>query len=131
MGNPTWKIERNSPSRWWNKNRKKYNIGLLVSGFIAFLLYLCVIEFLIARKDFNWNGEITLFNLLFQFFGFIILIGFANIFYFLGPLLEKSLNPTDKDKYRKITFNLGFWFSCFLPFVIPIILILNYLFSRQ
>ena len=127
MSNPTWKIERDSPTRWWNKNRPKYNLGLIISGFLAFILYIVVIEFLILKSDKNWDGEITIFNILFQAFGYLIMIGIANILYYLGPIIEKLINPFDKNKYRKITFNLGFWLSCFLPFLVPLILIINYL----
>jgi len=45
-----------------------------------------------------------------------------NVFYFLGPLLERIIQPGNVDRYRQTTFRLGFWFSVLLPFTIPAVL---------
>jgi len=105
---------------WWENHRKKYNIGLIISGIAAFFLYLVVGSFLI--KDF----EVTIFTTLFQGIGYLIMMGIANVFYCLGFLADKLFNKRNDDKFRKRLFNFGYWFSFGLPFLIPITIIVSY-----
>jgi hypothetical protein len=53
------------------------------------------------------------------------MMGIANLLYNLGAYSEKIIKPKNIDKYRKQTFNLGFWFSCGLPFLIPLVLLIT------
>jgi uncharacterized protein YacL len=107
---------------WWNKRRLRYNIGLVIAGLIAFISYVFVVQTLIIPKD-N-SAEITIFTILFQGFGYLIMILIANVLYFIGPLSERLFRPRDTDRFRKITFGLGLWFSIALPFSILITLII-------
>ena len=66
--------------------------------------------------------EVTVFTTLFQGVGYLFMIGVANVFYFLGPLSERLIRPRDAERYRRICFRLGFWFSVLLPFSIPTLL---------
>ena len=108
---------------WWEKKRLGYNIGLINAGILAFIFYNIIFETLIPSSPEN---EITLFTTIFQGIGYLIFIGVANIFYFLGSILEKVIKPNNIDKFRIVTFNLGFWFSVILPFTIPISLLFFY-----
>ena len=66
--------------------------------------------------------EVTIFTVLFQGIGYLFMIAVANVFYGLGPWSERVLHPRDPERYRRICFRLGFWFSVLLPFTIPALL---------
>ena len=108
-----------SPFAWWNARRLRYNVALVVAGILAFIAYVTVGSTMLpSDADF----EITIFTTLFQGIGYLFMIGLANVFYFLGPLSERVVRPRDPDRYRRICFRLGFWFSVLLPFSVPALL---------
>ena len=72
-------------------------------------------------------AEITLFTTVFQGLGFLFMIAVANVCYLAGPLSESIIRPRNVDRFRRVTFQLGFWFSVLLPFAIPVIVALSYL----
>jgi hypothetical protein len=112
--------EPQKASDWWAARRLKYNIGLVIAGVSAFIVYSVVGFRLLA--DF----EVTLFTTLFQGFGYLFMMGVANILYGLGPLADRLYNHSDNDGFRKRLFNLGYWFSFALPFSIPLLLVVMY-----
>ncbi len=105
-----------SPFAWWSARRLRYNVGLVVAGILAFIAYLAV-GFTLLPPDADF--EVTIFTTLFQGVGYLFMIGIANVFYLLGPLSERIVHPRDPERYRRICFRLGFWFSVLLPFSIP------------
>jgi hypothetical protein len=107
-----------SASEWWGRHRLRYNIGLVVAGFLAFACYVGVVAWGDSIGAVP-NAEINLFTTAFQEVGYLFMMAVANICYFLGPLSERIIKPTDLETYRRITFRLGFWFSVLLPFSIP------------
>jgi len=109
---------------WWKNRRKKYNIGLIASGVLSYILYVALGSVLIAPYDCEF--EITIFSLVFQGFFFFITILIANIFYNLGAFTDKHFNKRNEEKFRKRIYDLGFWFSVGLPFIVPILIILKY-----
>ena len=72
-------------------------------------------------------AEITLFTTVFQGLGFLFMIAVANVCYLAGPLSESIIRPRNVDRFRRVTFQLGFWFSVLLPFAIPVIVAFSYL----
>jgi hypothetical protein len=58
----------------------------------------------------------TILTTLFQGFAYLVMIGVANLCYYLGPWSERLVRPANVARYRKIVFQLGFWFSVLLPF---------------
>lgn len=108
-----------SPFTWWNARRLRYNVGLVVAGILAFIAYVAVGSTML-RSDADF--EVTIFTTLFQGIGYLFMMGLANIFYFLGPLSERVIRPRDSERYRRLCFRLGFWFSVLLPFSIPLLL---------
>jgi hypothetical protein len=71
------------------------------------------------------GAEITLFTTAFQAIGYLFMMAVANVCYLAGPLSESLVKPTNLDRYRSITYWLGFWFSVLLPFSIPALVLLN------
>ncbi|MGH9735056.1 MAG: hypothetical protein ACRD8A_10770 [Candidatus Acidiferrales bacterium] len=98
-----------------------YNVGLFVAGALGFVAYALAIDRCIdLRAPGDW--EITIFTTIFQAFAYMVMIGVANLCYYLGPLSERIVRPKNLDRYRKVTFRLGFWFSVLLPFAPSIFL---------
>ena len=110
---------------WWRAQRKKYNLGLLIAGITAFLCYTAIATYFIApyKSDFEINGLITFL----QGIAYLIMMGVANVFYCLGYLLDKQFNKYNHQQFRVNLFNVGFWFSCALPFLIPLLVFTTYL----
>jgi hypothetical protein len=119
------KISINNYKRnWWRQRRFQYNIFLALAGIIAFIYYAILGSLLIAPyvDDF----EITLFTILFQGIGYLIMMGIANIFYNLGYWIDKKYNKQNSDNFRSRLYKAGCWFSCSLPLLIPVIIIIEY-----
>ncbi len=108
--------------QWWASQRRRYNIGLIVAGLAAFVCYVTVVFTFEERIP---NAEITVFTTLFQGIGYLIMIGLANVCFFLGPIAEKTIRPKDVNRFRTITFGLGYWGSVALPFIIPVLLLIE------
>tara|TARA_R110001583_G_scaffold195383_1_gene372461 strand:+ start:801 stop:1184 length:384 start_codon:yes stop_codon:yes gene_type:complete len=127
MTNTTWNKEKELRVEWWSKMRLKYNYGLIFSGILAFILYVIIVEFVVFKSSKNTDAEITLFTIFFQGIGYLIMIGIANLFYNLGQITERIVKPKNTTEFRKRIFDLGFWFSVCLPFLIPLSLIITYI----
>jgi hypothetical protein len=105
-----------SSKQWWGARRLGYNLALALAGFVAFIAYVALAWGFEER--FN-QLEITLFTIIFQAFGYLVFMTIANVFYFLGPLSEGVLKPSDPYSYRTSTYKLGLCFSVALPFLFP------------
>ncbi len=99
-----------------------YNLGLALAGILAFICYVVVCVTLLPRVLDAAAIKINFFTTLLQGIGYLLLMGIANIFYSLGPLSERVFRPSDPERYRQISFRLGFCFSVLLPFVVPTLL---------
>jgi hypothetical protein len=99
---------------WWARRRLRYNVGLLIAGPVGFGLYALAISRCIdLHAPGDW--EITILATIFQGFAYLVIIGLANLCYYLGPLSERLVHPANVASYREIVFQLGFWFSVLLP----------------
>jgi hypothetical protein len=103
-------------SLWWSAHRLRYNVGLTIGGFVAFLLYVTLAWTFADRLN---QVEVTGFTIAVQALAFGVVLLIANVCYFVGPLVERLLKPNDVVKFRLTTFNLGFWFSALLPLSLP------------
>ena len=112
-------VERISAKEWWGRRRKRYNLGLVLAGILAFACYVVVVFWGISIDAIPDPGAITLLTTVVQGVGYLFMMGVANLCYNLGPLSERIVQPNDLNKYRETTFRLGFWFSVLLPFAIP------------
>ena len=99
--------------RWWESRRLRYNIGLAVAGASAWGVFAA--ESLLMTDWFSLSVSGTLATGLL----WLVAMGVANLLFFLGPVSERVLKPTDRDAYRRRVFGLGFWFSMAVPFLFP------------
>ena len=129
MENEIWKSD--SRKEWWRKKRLNYNIGLILSGILAFILYLIVVEFVVLKSEKIWHGELTIFTIFMQGIGYLILIGIANLFYYLGPISELLIKPKNAENYRILGYRFGYWFSCGIPLLVPVFLFIEYIWIRK
>jgi hypothetical protein len=73
------------------------------------------------------GAEITLFTTALQAFGYLFMMGVANVFYLADFFVESHyIDEPNVEHYRRIGYRLGFWFSVLLPFTIPVLLIWTY-----
>lgn len=122
MANPVnTTLNHQTYRQWWADRRLKYNKGLVVAGLFAFLLY-AIVGSLLIKDDF----EITLFTTAFQGIGYLFMIGVANMFYGLGPLVDRLYNRQNDEGFRQRLFDFGYWFSFVLPFSIPLLIVVIY-----
>ena len=118
-------MERNavteSAAQWWGARRLRYNVALVLAGVSAFIAYLVLAWSFQDRLN---QVEITAFTVAFQAIGYGVAIAVANACYFLGPLSERVVRPTNLNSYRTAAYSLGFWFSVALPFLVPVALVI-------
>ena len=110
---------------WWENRRLRYNIALVVAGMLAFAAYVGVVDRGVSKGTMP-GAEITLFTIAFQAFGYLLMMGVANLCYNLGPWSESVIRPTNLESYRRVAYWIGFWFSALLPFAIPALVAWSY-----
>ena len=125
MENEIWKSD--SRKEWWRRKRLHYNLGLIVSGILAFIIYIIIIESVVLKSEKRWEGELTIFSIVFQGIGYLIMMGVANLFYYLGPISELLIKPKNAENYRNLTYRIGYWFSCSIPFLVPTLLFIEFI----
>ncbi|KQK24326.1 hypothetical protein AR438_16995 [Chryseobacterium aquaticum] len=117
-------LTKSEIKEWWSNKRYIYNLGLILSGIIAFILYVIVgVNFIMPYDE---DFDITLFTIVFQGISYLVMIVFANLFYSLGVINDLNNNKENTNDFRKNLFNLGFWFSVSLPFLAPLWLLISY-----
>ena len=75
---------------WWATRRWLYNALLVLAGLAAFAGIVGVGETACATDP---DYELTAFTVAFQAVGYAIAMGIANIFYGLGPAIERWIKP--------------------------------------
>lgn len=104
---------------WWEDRRLRYNVSLGLAGWAAYGLTLAL-HYAFGQPMFaTWQSAASVTLLLGA--GFLVLMGFANIFYLLGATVESMVAPRDRDAFRKAAFALGYWGSLALPFLFPLV----------
>jgi hypothetical protein len=111
--------------KWWAGRRLQYNLGLIAAGLLAFALYCILGITLIAPHDHEF--EVTLFTTAFQGMGYLLMMLVANVLYNLGPVADQWFNRRNDPTFRKRLFDIGFWFSFGLPFLVPLAIFCRYL----
>jgi MFS family permease len=120
--------EEQSAKTWWFHSRWRYNKGLFIAGFIAFLLYNILGPIIIDPiEEFDETGVLMIVHLIAYFIGMCV----ANVFYTLGYLVDVVLNPTNSVSFREDLFRLGYWFSVSLPILLVAFIMLSFLFRNH
>ncbi|MBI1197212.1 MAG: hypothetical protein GC203_05050 [Phenylobacterium sp.] len=103
---------------WWQARRLPYNLVLAVAGWMAYGLAIGQ-SYAFGRP--MWESASDALGMtLFLGTGFLILMGFANIAFLLGPMVEASVRPADAALYRRTALALGTWGSFAVPFAFPL-----------
>lgn len=114
--------------KWWESRRRSYNKGLVIAGVSAFFTYILVGPFVLLALGIPF--EIGIDGAFLQAIAYVMMMGVANVFYYLGPLADRLFNHANDERFRQRLFGLGYWFSFCLPFFIPLFLIVLY-FARR
>jgi hypothetical protein len=119
-------ITSQSARVWWEQRRLRYNIALVLAGVLSFAAYVGVVDRAISKGTMP-GAEITMFTIAFQAFGYLLMMGIANLCYNLGAWSESVIRPTNVEIYRRVAYRVGFWFSALLPFTIPTLVAWSYI----
>jgi hypothetical protein len=69
--------------------------------------------FIIAPHE---EFEETIFEMASQGFGYLLMMGIANLFYTPGWIIDISINTSNNQLFRERLFALGYWFPFHYPF---------------
>jgi hypothetical protein len=105
--------DQDTASTWWSARRFRYNLILICAAPLSLLVLLFVWWAFEARLP---CLEITGFSLIAGAILFAMGLVLANLFYFLGPLVELLIPARRISTYRSISFALGTGFSLLLIF---------------
>jgi hypothetical protein len=110
FGGDTW--------AWWQALRLRYNVTLAVGGWIAYGAMVSI-NYAFGHPVWrDWRGGLGM--TLFLGVAYLIVMGFANVLYLLGPAVESWVRPADVDRYRRTAFAMGCWGSLIVPFSCPL-----------
>lgn len=104
---------------WWQARRFQYNMTLVGGGWGA---YGAAVGFNYAFGHpvwRDWRGGLGM--TLFLGVAYLIVMGFANVLYLLGPAVESWVKPVDVARYRRTAFAMGRWGSLIVPFSFPLV----------
>jgi hypothetical protein len=107
--------DRVASKQWWSSKRLKYNTGLYLACFIAFLLS-CVFDGIMAPPSEGFN-EIDMISI---WFVLLVMMCVANCFYSAAWIIDTTFNKNNSQLFRERLFSLGYWFSFALP-ILPIL----------
>ena len=103
---------------WWQARRLRFNLTLAAAGWLAYGL--AVGQSFVLGKP-MWQSPVGAFSMtLFLGAGYLVLMGFANVAFLLGPTVEGWIRPTGVSAYRRTAFAMGLWGSFALPFALPL-----------
>ena len=102
---------------WWQGKRLRYNLPLAAAGWLAYGVAVAQ-SFVLAKP--MWLSPGGAFSMtLFLGVGYLILMGFANVIFLLGPALEGAVRPDAVAGYRRVAFGAILWGSAALAFAMP------------
>jgi hypothetical protein len=104
---------------WWQARRLRYNLTLGAGGWIAYGLAVGLNYAFGEPVWGSWRNALGM--TLFLGTGYLVVMGFANIFYLLGPAVEGWARPKDVCRYRRNAFAMGLWGSLLVPLTFPLV----------
>jgi hypothetical protein len=103
---------------WWQARRLRYNLALAMGGWLAYGTAVGL-NYAFGHPIWrDWRGGLGM--TLFLGVVYLIVMGFANVAYLLGPAVEAWVKPRDVDRYRRNAFAMGDWGSLIVPFSFPL-----------
>ncbi len=103
---------------WWQGRRLRFNLTLAAAGWLAYGL--AVGQSFVLGKP-MWQTPTGAFSMtLFLGVGYLILMGFANVVFLIGPAVEGWTGPRAAAGYRRIAFPAVLWGAFILPFAMPL-----------
>jgi hypothetical protein len=105
--------------RWWQARRFRYNVALVIAGWLAYGADLAVFEAFGRHMWRSWQGGVAM--TLFLGTLYLLFIFIANVAFLLGPLTETWVEPSEVDAYRPTAWRMGLWGSFLLPFASPLV----------
>ena len=121
-------MNNSSAFLWWHTQRPKYSKNVTIAFYLAFVAFL-FIGFLLGHRMPGF--ETTVFTIVIQIIGIFIALKIAHLCFFLGFVAEKLWQPKNAQTFRNRLFAIGLYFSCALPFTIPILLILRVIYGQH
>ena len=121
------------PARvWWEQHRLRYNaalIGSVVIGGLSYVAILAQFGDVIGRPIVDAGGHVVGHEAvdaagiegIAQCCGCVVAVGLANLFYFLGAVLEGNVPLHHVTAYRRRAWWAGAAFSCALPLSVPLL----------
>ena len=106
--------------QWWESRRLRFNIGLIIAGFLAFILYLIV--YFSYSNRIPMEIDMTIFTILFQSVAYFFYMLLANVLFCLGAISENLPRMRSIESHRKFAYTIGFFLSVSLPFLAPVLL---------
>jgi hypothetical protein len=104
---------------WWQARRLRYNLTLAAGGWVCYALAIGL-NYAFGHPVWkDWRGGLGM--TIFLGVVFVVVMGFANVCYLLGPALEGWARPADVDRYRRTAFAMGLWGSLLVPATFPLI----------
>lgn len=104
---------------WWQARRLRYNLTLAAGGWIAYAAAVAL-NYAFGHPVWkDWRGGLGM--TLFLGTVFLVVMGFANVFYLLGPAVEAWVKPADVGRYRRNAFAMGLWGSLVVPATFPLV----------
>ena len=103
---------------WWQARRLRYNLTLAVGGWAAYGAAIGL-NYAFGHPVWrDWRGGLGM--TIFLGVVYLVVMGFANVFYLLGPAVEAWVKPADVDHYRRNAFAMGNWGSLIVPASFPL-----------
>lgn len=104
---------------WWQERRLRYNLILAAAGLAAYGVAVALNYAFNHPVWRDWRSGLG--TTLFLAVAYLIVMGFANICYLLGPAVEAWVKPHDIHRYRRNAFAMGAWGSLIVPFCFPLV----------
>lgn len=104
---------------WWQARRLRYNLTLAAGGWVAYGAGVALNYGFGHPVWKDWRGGVGM--TLFLGTVYLVVMGFANVCYLLGPAVESWVKPTDVGRYRRTAFSMGLWGSLVVPAIFPLV----------
>lgn len=98
---------------WWERRRFAYNIALVAAGVVGFVLFVTAMS--TCPLDPEMDHEITILGTAVQACAYLFAMSIANLFYFLGYLVDVMSPARYLERARRIAFWSGLSLSVALP----------------